>query len=1011
MCLISLVCLSQEERQYAFAHYSTDKGLAGHEVKSIVQDKAGYLWLGTATGLQRFDGTRFITYYHRTNDPTSIPENHINQLFLDKKHNLWLLTVSGQVGIFDTKHFRFKPVAVQPNKKSSLFTDKKFYTDSRGNLYLLCFRSELLVYNEKENRFVPTSQLLPLPPKWPIISFCEEAGTGKYIIGTDSGLVVYNSHTSKLSYKDHNTEQEPLIKELGHVGYVAPLLLDSKHRLWFISWHPNVGTPSMYCYDLYHDTIVLKKYSFLPLVKEYHEPGGMIEQKSGTIWIRGTNLFASFLEKEKKFQLVHNGYVNDQSIAYEMVHDLKEDREKNLWVATSNNGLYQFNPSREYFLNVRHINRTKNKPGEGSVLSFMPDQNGTVLMGAWGNGIYRYDSSFANVPLNIKGINENNSLVVWTMVQGNDGRTVWMGTQPGGLYKYDRITKTATYYEVPALEKSTVRQIAEDRNGNLWIGTHTRGLYKYTKKEAAYNFSRNVEKCQAVDARTINALCFDKAGNLLVATSSNGVYVVDANTNQTLHHFTTDGPANQRLQHLDATAICIYSDTAIIIGAGGINVYNPQQQTIQPIRIPSSLPNDVAAIEKDRNGYLWITQSTGLFRLSPNKKNIFIVFDRVDGIMNDQFVVGASTGLPDGRLLFGSKNQFIVFDPHKIDLVDSLPNVAIAGFKVHNQSLLVDSLLSLKLIELAPHQNGITIELASLVFQPTSIIKYKLEGIDKNWKRADVLSQAVYPYLPPGTYTFLAQSENSEGVGNNITRLTIKIKPHYWQTWWFFGLIVFVCLGIFLWFDKLRLQRIKATESVRNRIAASLTEDMSNSLSSINITSELAKRKIDSDTERTREYIDQISDSSNRMVQAMYDMVWSINPENDTLQHTVDRMKAYAAEMETMYSPSIIFQVDEQAKELRLTMENRYEMLSIYKEAVYNAARHAQAKYIEVSLQYKSPSLILCVRDDGRGFNVELVELSRGLSEMRRRAGTINAKLTLKSEINTGTTVRLVIDQ
>jgi signal transduction histidine kinase len=147
------------------------------------------------------------------------------------------------------------------------------------------------------------------------------------------------------------------------------------------------------------------------------------------------------------------------------------------------------------------------------------------------------------------------------------------------------------------------------------------------------------------------------------------------------------------------------------------------------------------------------------------------------------------------------------------------------------------------------------------------------------------------------------------------------------------------------------------------------------------------------------------------MVQAMYDMVWSINPLNDTLQHTIDRMKSYAAEMESMYSPSIIFQVEEQAKDLRLRMETRYEMLSIFKEAVNNAARHAQAKYIEVNLQYKNPTITLCIRDDGKGFNVEMVELSRGLSEMRRRAGTINAKLTLKSEINTGTTVSLTMLQ
>jgi signal transduction histidine kinase/ligand-binding sensor domain-containing protein len=1012
LCVCSLVCLSQDERQYAFAHYSTDKGLAGHEVKAVQQDKAGYIWVGCVTGLQRFDGTRFLTFRHNSSDSTSIPDNNINHLFRDKKDNLWLLTASGQVGTFDTRKFRFRPAAIAYTKENSLQADKKFFTDSRGNIYLLCFRTELLVYNEKLNKFVPANHLVPLPPKWPVISFCEDVQSGKFYIGCDSGLVVFNTHTNKLSYTGHNVEKDPLIENWGRIPYVAPMLVDSKHRLWFLTWPPTVGCPSFYCYNLTNNTAILKNYSFLPLVKEYHEPNGMMEQKNGTIWIKGGNIFASYLEKENKFQLVHNGYINDQSISFETVHDLKEDGEQNLWVATNNNGLFRFNPGQEYFLNVHHMNRAKNTPGEGSALSFIADNNNTVLMGAWGNGIYRYDSSFNSIPVNIKGITEKNSIVVWHMMQSRDGRTVWMGTQPGGLYKYNRTTQSAAYFDVPAIEQSTVRQIAEDKFGNLWIGTHTHGLFKYTRTGTEYNFTRNVERITGVDAHTINALTIDANGNLLVGTSANGAYIVNTGNNQVIQHFTSDGPPHQRLQTMVVSSFCIYNDTTIVIGGGGLNIYNPVKQTIRKIKIPPSLPTDVAAIQKDRNGYLWVTQSTGLFRLNPDVLKVFIVFDRLDGITNDRFIPGASTRLADGRIIFGCSNQFIVFDPQKVELADSLPDVAIAGFKVQNQPLPVDSLLSLKRIDLDPNQNGITIELSYLMYQSASILKYKLEGIDKDWIRADLTSQAVYPYLPAGTYTFKALTEDSEGKpGKNITTLIIKVRPHFWQTWWFFGLIIFVGVGLFLWVDQLRMQKIKATESVRNKIATSLTEDMGNSLSSINITSELAKTKIDNDSARTKEYINQISDSSNRMVQAMYDMVWSINPLNDTLQHTIDRMKSYAAEMESMYSPSIIFQVEEQAKDLRLRMETRYEMLSIFKEAVNNAARHAQAKYIEVNLQYKNPTITLCIRDDGKGFNVEMVELSRGLSEMRRRAGTINAKLTLKSEINTGTTVSLTMLQ
>ncbi|HUP13706.1 MAG TPA: two-component regulator propeller domain-containing protein, partial [Niastella sp.] len=855
-------------------------------------------------GLQRFDGTRFLTFRHKTSDSTSIPDNNINHLFRDKKDNLWLLTATGQVGTFDTRKFRFRRATIAYTKKNSPQADKKIFTDSRGNIYLLCFRAELLVYDEKQNTFVPASHLIPLPPKRPILSFCEDAQTGKYYIGTDSGLVVFNTHTNKLSYSGNNVDNDPLIQQYGRVRYAAPLLLDSKHRLWFVSWPPTVGCPSFYCYNLTNNTTILKNYSFLPLVKEYHEPSGMMEQKNGTVWIKGGNIFASYLEKQNKFQLVHNGYTNDQSIAFETVHDLKEDGEENLWVATNNNGLFRFNPSREFFTNVRHINRVTHKPGEGSPLSFMADNNNTLLMAAWGNGIYRFDSSFNNIPLNIKGIAENNLLVVWSMLQSNDINFVWMGTQPGGLYKYNRRTQSAVYYDVPAVEKSTIRQIAEDKYGNLWIGTHTRGLFKYTKTGTEYDFTKNVEKITAVDDRSIHALTIDNNGNLLVATSGNGVYVVDTRSNRPIQHFTTEGPPQQRLQNMYASSFCLFNDTTIFIGGGGLNLYNPVKQTIKKIVTPSNLPGDVAAIQKDRSGNIWVTLSSGMFKLNPNFIRVFMLFDRIEGITNDHFINNASAILPDGRMVFGSSNHFIAFAPEKIIAADSLPDVSISGFKILNKPVAVDSLLGLKRIELSPAQNAITIELSYLLYGCNSILKYKLEGIDKDWIHADVTNQAVYPYLPPGTYTFKALTESGDGKpARNITTLIIKVRPLYWQTWWFFGLIIFVGVGLFLWVDKLRMQKIKATESVRNRIATSLTEDMGNSLSSINITSELAKTKIDTDSERTKEYINQISDSSNRMVQAMYDMVWSINPHNDTLQHTIDRMKNYAAEMESMYSP------------------------------------------------------------------------------------------------------------
>jgi len=310
---------------------------------------------------------------------------------------------------------------------------------------------------------------------------------------------------------------------------------------------------------------------------------------------------------------------------------------------------------------------------------------------------------------------------------------------------------------------------------------------------------------------------------------------------------------------------------------------------------------------------------------------------------------------------------------------------------------------------LAPESNSIVIEFSGLSYGRSYSTKYMLEGLDKNWIITGNNSEAVYSYLPPGNYTFLVKGEDAEGhPSKNITRLVIKVKPPFWKTWWFLGLAAFAAVGFFYWLDKQRTLKIRATESIRTRIATSLTEDMSNSLSSINISSELAKNKIDSDRERTREYISQISDASNRMVQSMYDMVWSITPGNDNLADTIARMKEFGVDIENTYDVSLIFDIDKEAMKLQLDMEYRYELLSIFKEAVSNAARHGNARHIQVSMRYKNPKLIMLVEDDGKGFdNPECALLGRGITDMRRRAAAFDASLHIESNINTGTIVKL----
>ena len=1005
LLLLAITAAGQGARQYTFTHYGVSSGLASNEATASLQDEYGFIWVATNNGLQRFDGQRYLSFRHEKDNPFSIPHNFVTQLLLDKKKNLWILTGDGKVGTFDTKRFIYHEATVKVKDTAVLTNDRELIQDEQGNLFMLFHNTEFITWNEERKEFAAIHNFINLPAGWQFVDLLQQPGTKKYWIGRREGIAVYNLETKQLSYSGHNVEKEPLIEKWGTVPVPNNFLFDKRGRLWFDTW---LGSAAIFCYDLKNNEPVLDQYYLNSIIDGYYETRGFMEQEDSTIWVKGLNVFARYLDKENKFLSVYNGYQNEQSIDYVRVNSLYEDRDHNIWVTTNNNGLYFFNPSEQFFSNIRQINRNTNLPGKGWMMSFILTKNKTLLAGSWGDGLYRYDSNYRTLPLNIKGIDEKSSPYIWSMTLSPDSNIVWMSAQPG-IWAYNQTTNTATPYDPALLKGRTLRQIAADKYGNLWIGTQSLGIFKWTAEKGRKKFDDGLKPFPSIPPGQIPKIFVAKNGYVWVTTSNTGIYAIDPATDKIVYHLGTDEPPERKIGRNQVNSVIQYDDSTIVFITNTIYFFNTKKEKIvKVISLPESTTGNIAAMESDLKGYIWISMTNGIYRVNP-RNEIFIHFDRLDGIANDHFVAAASFRTPMGRIIFGADNQMVIFDPLKVTINDPAPDIVITGLRLMNEPLMVDSLLKKDRIELNPESNSIVIEFSGLAYARAYITKYKLEGLDKDWIIADNSNQAVYSYLPPGNYTFLVKSEDAEGnPSKNITKLVIKVKPPFWKTWWFLGLVAFAAVGLFYWLDKQRTQKIIATESIRTRIATSLTEDMSNSLSSINISSELAKNKIDTDKERTKEYIAQISDASNRMVQSMYDMVWSINPGNDNLPDTIARMREFAVEIENSHDVTLIFDIEKEVLKLQLDMEYRYELLSIFKEAVTNAVRHANARHIQISLRFKNPKLIMMVEDDGKGFeDLQCGLLGRGITDMRRRASAIDASLHIESNENTGSIVKL----
>ncbi|HEX3080589.1 MAG TPA: two-component regulator propeller domain-containing protein, partial [Puia sp.] len=332
-CLFLLAAKAQQPLQFLFSHYTTSSGLISNQVNSVVQDGDGYLWLGTTDGLQRFDGIRYKTFQHKENDSTSIPSNPVWQLLVDKKKNLWLLLADGRVGLFDTRSFIFREVPARFKKPVSPDTFvKHLIADEFGNVFYLMGGSEVITWDEKSNEFSYKHNFFKQKQDWNIADFIQQPGTHKYWISIEhGGLAVYDGSNGTLSYPGENTGRESLIGTYGNGNTYYHLYFDHQNRLWSIT--QNVST-LIQCYDLAKGKPVIGNAEFPSWLKPFHKIEGFIQQDDGSVWVYGALVFAKFQESNKQFQFVSNGYQGENSITYEVIHCLFEDREHNVWVTT-----------------------------------------------------------------------------------------------------------------------------------------------------------------------------------------------------------------------------------------------------------------------------------------------------------------------------------------------------------------------------------------------------------------------------------------------------------------------------------------------------------------------------------------------------------------------------------------------------------------------------------------------------------------------------------------------------
>jgi ligand-binding sensor domain-containing protein/two-component sensor histidine kinase len=1011
--LLIVVSASFGQQRFAFSHITTDDGigLASNHVTSLCPDDKGFIWIGTANGLQRFDGSKFIQIHTTKPGSDELLFPRISQIIRADSGKLILgMFTLRKFGMFDPATYVYKKIDLKPSGVIPGSSEYRLWKDSKGEVYLNVQNYGILHYSKSENAFID-DRVFPIPKGWnvSILGTHEDAAKQQYWFASDSGLCIYDKKSGQMWNRKNNPKNLPVLNSKLTESRLTEVYIDKQRRIWVFGY-PLWGDGGQYrfCFDstgsnfLTKDTIGL---NFGP--HKYSDYKHLYETKQGDFWIYGLNALSSYNKNTGRFNHIKSGAGNDNiTIDYESVFQVLEDKDGNIWLAT-NQGIYY---TATGSANSSVVNLTFNeKNGPTAINDIIEAADGTLLFASGHIGVAATDRFLNKVdlgwpkspPASWPQMWKDATLQTWSLCRESATGNIWTGCNSGVLFIHNAEKNTNEYLHPPELNNSRIQYIAEDKHGQMWLATEGGRLVKRTNNRFSI----------VLDIGTIIYKIFvDRQGWLWLATRESGLYAVNPDNGKILQHYTADGTKNA-LYSNTGTDIEQLKNDLIVFAGGALHFIDKKTRTVSRVQYEDGLPsNTVVRLRTDEKGFLWIITSNGLCRYNPNNKHI-TPYGRRDGVVLAELAIGADYSTSHGNIIFGGSNSVVMFNPAIFSTSQAPPDVTITDFKLFNRYLLVDSLLRYPKIKLQSDENSLSIYFASLSYTQRDKLTYyyKMDRIDKDWVKADRSNFVNYSLLPPGKYTFKVYCENIEGMRcHNITELNIFIKPPYYRTWWFMSCILFVVALLIYAVHDIRVNRLLAVETLRNRVARDLHDDMGSTLSTINILSSMAKNKMQVDNGKTSEYLGKISEYSERMMDAMDDIVWSIKPSNDSMQKIAARMREFATSVLEAKEIDFEFYVEEAVYDVKLNMEARRDFFLIFKEAVNNSAKYSHASKLLIRLIMKNRKLLLIVKDDGVGFDLPEAD-GNGLGNMQKRADQLDGHITIESKKGQGTSVKLTI--
>jgi ligand-binding sensor domain-containing protein/two-component sensor histidine kinase len=990
------------QEEIRFNYLGSENGANIGSVSCMLQDRSGYIWVGTAEGLLRYDGNAMVAYVHNENDSTTISNSKIDCMFEDSLNTIWVGTYFGLS--------KFNPIT-------------KNFTNYYFDKWSASMESSVVTGIMQDNKgmlWVATGTGIyitdPSNPHFSLVKSFSEDHYGWLIHGMETaqgGRVFVLMDTALLYTDDYGSSFKTAVNyNLSGKHFFSELYKDIKDgNLWFGAYG------SLVAYNFNQKTFEIKKYALDSATGGYsNNLANDFCRLNDSIMLAGC-LFGGghsgglvFLNtKRNTFRNYLPNKENPSSLSNQNVTCIMKDRQNTFWIGT-NLGINSFNLRQ---LNFHWILSENCKAAGLHYFTFRQlCYDGGLWIGTVSSGLVEYttyNQSFSWYHTPISESDNRHKNAIYSMYP--DKNILWLGIGRGftrfNIASHAFDTTTITVPELKGLYSNTPRGISKDSSGNYWFGTYNMGVFSYnplTGKGVHYlgrdtiltTKYRNYIKCLSIDNK----------GNKWVGTYNDGFYRIDAVTGQISWNEPDDKKAMIIQRGLINDICCDASGNVFIATQGdGLVVYNMDTKLFRAVRNNKwAEDNEIKKIVEYEKGVLWLATRKGLSCWDLNK-NTFRNFPEGMRLADMISVTGCAS--PDGTIYFGGDDELLYFNPNR--LTESSPYVhpEVTSVSVMNKEYLSDIT---KPLFLSYRDNFVSFTFSAFDFlnEKGDQFAYYLEGFDKDWNYCGSRHFAEYTNLPGGNYILKLKVQTADGTRIECTHpLYLHVTTPYWKTWWFIFLCGLAAFALGYLFFYMQMQRKLEAERLRARLARDLHDDIGSSLSSISILSDMAVKN--STSEETQFIFNKISESSHKTMESMKDIVWTVNPENDEMESLFTRMRMYCSEVLEPQGIECDFKPSAEIENVKIPMEKRRNVYLIFKEVINNIAKYSKATNVRISIIKFENKIEMKIKDNGIGFNsAETSDKGNGMKNMNERARLLDGRLTILSKEGDGTMVTLI---